>query len=228
MLRAEKLKSVLFHICGTCTILNQMKTFYLLASLSAQSVFDVVASSPDHKTLASLASSNEEITNVLKTAKPITLFAPTDAAFEELSATNNELYTAVANNASLLATVLKYHVIPSMSFVPDANTPFRIITKSAEGTPLVVDTLSLKVNLYFRLSFSNVTASIPADNGIVHVVNKVLLPPKSVAETATDAKLTSLVMLLTKYNLVAPVESLSEKTIFAPTDAAFAEFEKEG
>jgi uncharacterized surface protein with fasciclin (FAS1) repeats len=174
--------------------------------------------------LAKLASSLPDVVDVLKSAGPLTLFAPTDAAFAQLPPATLD---AVSKNQTLLASVLSYHVLAGTAFVPDANTPARQVVKTATGESLRVDVAAgPKVSLAFGLGTSDVTGSVTATNGIVHVVNKVLIPPAAASQTAVDAKLNRLVAALQKVNLVSTVDGLKDVTIFAPLDAAFEALDK--
>jgi uncharacterized surface protein with fasciclin (FAS1) repeats len=194
-----------------------------VACVISKTALDVVLESPIHKTLASLAGSLPDIVDVLKSAGPLTLFAPTDAAFAKLDAATVK---AVTSDAELLRSVLKYHVVAGTAFVPDEKTASRQVITTAVGKELRVDVSLPKVTLAFGLGTSSVTASAKTDNGIVHVVDTVLLSPKSASATAVDAKLTKLVAALQKTKLVSTVDGLKGVTIFAPVDAAFEALEK--
>jgi uncharacterized surface protein with fasciclin (FAS1) repeats len=207
-----------------------MKAFVLLAAVFAQThpapqtALDVVAASKDHTTLAKLATSLPAVVDVLKSAGPLTLFAPTDAAFAQLPQATLD---AVSKNQTLLASILSYHVLAGTAFAPTANTPAREVVKTATGESLRVDVAAgPKVSLAFGLGTSDVTGSVPTSNGIVHVVNKVLVPPAAASQTAVDAKLNRLVAALQKVNLVSTVDGLKDVTIFAPLDAAFEALDK--
>ena len=186
---------------------------------SPKTALDIVLSSPVHKTLAKLAGSLPAVTNVLSSSGPLTLFAPTDEAFARLS---SAVVQAVTTDATLLASVLDYHVLAGTAFVP-SNKPERLFVETAEGSTLRVDvSRGPKVSLSYGLgASSNVTASVVASNGIVHIVDTVLQLPAAASKTAVDAKLSKLVAALSKENLVQTVDSLTKVTLFAPIDAAF-------
>lgn len=189
------------------------------ASPSAgKTVLDIVLSSPVHTTLAKLAGSLPAVTDVLSSSGPLTLFAPTDEAFARLP---SAIVQAVTTDATLLASVLDYHVLAGTAFVP-SNKPERLFVETAEGSTLRVDvSQGPKVALSYGLGASNVTASVVASNGIVHIVDTVLQLPAAASKTAVDAKLSKLVAALSKENLVQTVDSLTKVTVFAPIDAAF-------
>ena len=186
------------------------------ASVLAQTALDVVLGSKDHTTLASLAATLPPVLDVLKSAGPLTLFAPTNDAFAKLDA---ETLKAVSADSALLTQVLQYHVIAGVAFDPK-TAPKQSFPQTALGLALGV-TVSDKVVLAYGLGNSMVTASVHADNGVVHVVDTVLIPPPSASATAVKAKLNELVKALTSAKLVEAVDGVKGATIFAPTDAAF-------
>jgi uncharacterized surface protein with fasciclin (FAS1) repeats len=196
-----------------------MKFGLLFIAAFAKTALDVVLESPIHKTLAQLAGTLPEVVEVLKSAGPLTLFAPTDAAFAKLSP---EVVKAVTTDPTLLSNVLKYHVLAGSAFAPNAHTPARQFVSTAVGETLRVDvSQGLKVTLAFGLGSTTVSGSVQTSNGIVHVIPDVLIPPKSASATAVEAKLTKLVQALQSSKLVETVDGLKGVTIFAPLDKAF-------
>lgn len=195
-----------------------MFTGLLLAlSVSCKTALEIITESPDHKTLATVAGQFPDIVSVLSGKTQLTVFAPTDAAFTKLG----DSLKAVTANTTLLATVLKYHVISGTAFDPTTAPPLSF-PKTAAGPVLkVAVSEGPKVTLSFGLNSSDVTASVPVDNGVVHVVDSVLIPPASVSETAVAAGFTRLVAALKQASLVGTVDGLTNATIFAPTDDAF-------
>jgi uncharacterized surface protein with fasciclin (FAS1) repeats len=198
-----------------------MKFQLLFAAAFAKTALDVVLESPIHKTLAQLAGTLPEIVSVLQSAGPLTLFAPTDDAFAKL---DPAVTKAVTSDPKLLGDVLKYHVLAGTAFEP-STTPRQFVS-TAVGETLRVDVAQGKVTLGFGLGASSVSASVKTSNGIVHVVDTVLIAPKSASATAVDAKLNKLVAALQKVKLVETVDGLKDVTIFAPLDKAFEALER--
>lgn len=138
---------------------------------SQKDVVKVAAGSPDHTTLVA-AVKKAELVDVLSNAGPFTVFAPTNAAFDKLpKGTVEDLLKP--ENKEKLQDILQYHVyVGSLKtdLMQDGQTLNQVnggnitITKGADG--------KVKVN-----NSANVVASIPASNGIIHVVDAVLLPP---------------------------------------------------
>jgi uncharacterized surface protein with fasciclin (FAS1) repeats len=198
----------------------KLLAFLTALAVAQQTALDVVTSSPVHKTLAQLAGTLPAIVDVLRSGGPLTLFAPTDDAFAKLDeGTRN----AVTSNSTLLAQVLQYHVIAGVAFDPTKAEP-KSFPKTALGQALGVTVDAGRVTLQFGLGSSTVTGSVPTSNGVVHVVDTVLVPPPSASATAIAGKFNQLVAALQKVNLVGTVDGAKDITIFAPTDQAFQAF----
>jgi transforming growth factor-beta-induced protein len=191
----------------------------LVSAIVAQhTALDVVLNSKDHTTLATLAAKIPAVLDVLKSAGPLTLFAPNDAAFKKL---DKATVDAVTTDKALLAKVLTYHVIPGAAFDPK-TAEATSFPKTAAGLPVAVSVVEKSgVTVAFGLGSSKVVGSVTASNGVVHVVDTVLIPLPSASKTAVDAKLTQLVASLQKVKLVEAVDGAKDVTIFAPTDKAF-------
>ncbi|KAJ2998248.1 hypothetical protein HDV02_004668 [Globomyces sp. JEL0801] len=183
-------------------------TAFLASAALAQekTIFDIVAGSPVHKTLAGLVVPLQPIVDVLKSKEPLTLFAPTDDAFKKLNETDPKTFAARL-------------VLADGAFDPAKAAPLQFVTTAAKATLGV--RVKDGVTLEFGLGTSKVTSSAPASNGVVHIVDTVLTPPKKTSETATAAGLTELVKYLSKVSLVDAVDNTEKTTIFAPNNEAF-------
>jgi uncharacterized surface protein with fasciclin (FAS1) repeats len=183
--------------------------------------------------VAKFASTNGDIVNLLSNPGTLTVFAPSNAAFDALAVELTGTSTAKAadlltpGNKQLLRDVLQYHVLTSK--VTAANIPFgKPITpavggifKIEKGTPPVItDGRNRKINIS--------ATDIEATNGVVHLVDRVLLPAdKTIVATAIASKpeFTSLVAALTFASngddLVNLLNGTAKYTVFAPTNGAF-------
>jgi transforming growth factor-beta-induced protein len=176
-------------------------------------------------------------------AQNLTVFAPTDAAFAELLTRLNVSASELLANRALVTQVLLYHVIPGRSdeAALRQNAAQGQVAFTLEGTRLA---FNLDGNNVLRINSSNVIASnVQASNGIVHVIDRVLLPSDvpppptpapqpTIAEivvAATQANPAEFTVLLAVVQAAEPavLSALSDRaqnlTVFAPTDAAFAE-----
>lgn len=135
---------------------------------SAKDVVKVAVGSPDHTTLVA-AIKQASLVDALSNAGPFTVFAPTNAAFAKIpAATLADLMKE--ENKEKLIDILQYHV-----YVGRLSTDLM-----AEGQNLnQVNGGNIKVqkvNGKTTVNGANIIASVPASNGIVHVIDGVLLP----------------------------------------------------
>jgi len=140
-----------------------------------------------------------------------TVFAPTDAAFNALPAGTLDGLLA---DTDALSEVLTYHVVQGEYTAAQLEQLSSIET--LQGQPIVITQGSVVLNGV------TVSATVSADNGIIHVIDQVLLPPeKDIVQTAIDAGFSTLATALTSANLVSALQADGPFTVFAPTDAAF-------
>ena len=110
------------------------------------------------------------LVETLKSAGPFTVFAPTDDAFAKLPKGTVEDLLKPENKARL-ASILTYHVVPSKVMAADIAGK-KMNAKTVQGTEIAVDAMSgVKIN-----DATVVTADIAATNGVIHVIDTVLLP----------------------------------------------------
>jgi uncharacterized surface protein with fasciclin (FAS1) repeats len=109
------------------------------------------------------------LVSTLKGKGPYTVFAPNDAAFAKLPPGTVE---SLLKNKAKLATILKYHVVPGRVKAADVAGK-KLKVKTAAGLPVNVDgTMGVKVN-----DANVIQPDIEASNGVIHVIDTVLLPP---------------------------------------------------
>ncbi len=179
---------------------------------------DVIVPSPNH-TYLEAAIIQEGLESALQNASAdLTVFAPTDAAFDSLAAALN---TTIAGLLALpnLTDILTYHVLGT-------QVPSSAITNGSIVQPLST-TNTLKLTLTSTgdvfVNQAQVTAAdITTDNGVVHVLNKIVLPVETVADVAIDNGFTTLTTaVVTAELLPALTDPLATFTVFAPTNQAF-------
>ncbi|HVZ43102.1 MAG TPA: fasciclin domain-containing protein [Ramlibacter sp.] len=134
----------------------------------AVSVSDTVARDPDLTTLGGLIA-RAGMTETLKAAGPYTLFAPTNEAFKAVPAkTMDEL----AHDPKRLEAVLKYHVLPQKLEAAQLKSGKKT---TAEGAALELSRAGDMVTVEDAVVQ---VADVQATNGVVHKVDRVLLPPR--------------------------------------------------
>lgn len=161
-----------------------------------------------------------------------TVFAPTDAAFALLG---QDTIDALLADPDTLSNILLYHVISGSKIMSDAAIS---VANSSENTVTTANTQMAALSLSDGTLFVNQSAvsatDVMADNGVIHVVDQVILPPAekgtptgSIVDVAVaDANFSTLVAALTAADLVDTLADESATfTVFAPTDAAFSKIE---
>jgi len=141
------------------------------APAARQTIVGTVAATGQFKTLLSLAK-QAGLVGALSGPGPLTVFAPTDAAFKAVPrATLRQL----ASNPNALRRVLLYHVVKG-----DVRAARVVKLKSAKT--LAGPRISVQVrggSVFLNGSAKVVKTDVPASNGTIHVIDKVLLPPTS-------------------------------------------------
>ncbi|MGE0191071.1 MAG: fasciclin domain-containing protein [Planctomycetota bacterium] len=155
------------------------------------------------------------LVDVLAGQGPLTVFAPTDEAFAKVPA--KALEALLADKAAL-TEVLTYHVVPGRVLAADAVKLDWAPTVS--GSALRVEAQDDGVLIDGARVLST---DIQASNGVIHVIDSVMMPRKDLVATAVSAG--SFTTLVTAVKAAGLVETLAEGgpfTVFAPADAAFA------
>jgi transforming growth factor-beta-induced protein len=186
-----------------------------------KTIVDIAAESDDFTILvAALEKAN--LVTTLQGKGPFTVFAPTDAAFAASGITSLD-----GISAEELQTILLYHVLPAS--VNAANVAAGPINTAANLTAFISTDAGVEFNGgNAQTGGATVTATdIAADNGFIHVIDRVLLPP-DIADCASYANLTSLVGAIGAAANIPQGESVLETlkgegpfTVFAPDNAAF-------
>ncbi len=156
--------------------MNAMRTLTaasaLLLSMSfakAADIVDTAVAAGSFNTLVAAVKA-AGLVDTLKGTGPFTVFAPTDAAFAKLPGGTVESLLKPENKAKLVA-ILTYHVVPGKVMSKDLAGK-KIMAKSVEGAEVSVDaTNGVKVD-----NANVVKADIEASNGVIHVIDTVIMP----------------------------------------------------
>ncbi|WP_366938926.1 fasciclin domain-containing protein [Limnohabitans sp. Rim8] len=192
---------------------------------------DIVSLAKSNSNLSILAEAIQaaDLEKTLRAAGPFTVFAPTNQAFENLL--QNELKvskTELLANKTLLTSVLTYHVLGTKVMSGDVPLGQPITTLQKGFFKAEAAGGSLKITDGRNRSSNVVTANVAAQNGVVHIIDKVLLPAdKNVVQTAIalstapQPEFGILVDAVVAAGLVETLSGTGPFTVFAPTDAAF-------
>lgn len=186
-----------------------------------QTIAQIAAESPDFKTLLAAAQA-AGLVETLGSKGPFTLFAPTDAAFAKVDK------QALADllkpeNKDKLRNVLLYHVVSGKVDAATAVTLANASAVNGQRLDLVVKNGGLTID------GAKVTATdINASNGVIHVIDTVLMPAQlNIVATAKAAgKFDTLLAAATAAGLADALAGSEPLTVLAPTDEAFAKLPK--
>lgn len=185
---------------------------------------------PELSTLVAVLTSPgyEPILNALNSPGSYTVFAP-----------NNEAFAAINPDVSqvdFISQVLYYHVIPATVYSKDlaplqfpaslmSDADYVTLGGAAQRSGVAANSAGVTVNWgipgVLNETSTVVTADIACSNGVIHIVDAVMLFPKLTSDVATEAGLTDLVDAVVATDLVSVVNDTPTVTIFAPTNAAF-------
>ncbi len=187
-------------------------------NLSSQTIVDVVVNSPDHNTLEAAVIA-ADLAGTLSGPGPFTLFAPTDAAFAAIDPAVIE--ALLADPSGDLTKILTHHVVNGVANGDNIFDGMRISSLFGQNLEFDINGGSITIN------GANVSvANIATTNGVVHVIDAVLLPEIK-ASTVVDIVVNSsnhntLETAVLAAGLQGALSGPGPFTLFAPTDAAFA------
>jgi uncharacterized surface protein with fasciclin (FAS1) repeats len=148
---------------------DQPRTGQAFIDDDANTVLHVAIGSPDHTTLVAAVQA-AKVENALVNVGPLMVFAPTNAAFEKLPAGTVETLLK-EENLGQLADILKYHVTPG-NYSKEFLKNFKKLGQ-ANNQDVIVEVKGDDV----YVGGAKIIASVKASNGIVHVIDGVMLPP---------------------------------------------------
>ena len=198
-------------------LLLSINLFLLPLFLLAQNtVVNVVVDSPDHNTLETAVIA-ADLVETLNGPGPFTVFAPTDSAFNNLP--DGVLDALLNDPQGALTDVLLYHVLGAQVLSTDLTDGQTAEALNGDNITVTIDSNGVRINDAFVT-----TADIVTDNGVVHVIDAVLIPPVT---TVVDVIVNSpdhdtLEAAVIAANLAETLSGDGPFTVFAPTDDAFA------
>lgn len=195
-------------------------------------VIEIASTTPNFSILVDLVIA-ADLGDTLAGSGPFTLFAPTNEAFQALS---TDLLESLASDIDALTEVLLYHVVPGEILSTD-------LVDGASVATILGSNVSVSLDPVMINTARVVTADIDAANGVIHVIDSVLIPPammedtagedveeeagesdvsSDLVETASETPgLSILVDLVAQAGLVETLKGDGPFTVFAPTNNAF-------
>jgi len=185
-----------------------------------QDIVDIVVANADVSTLET-AVVEAGLVSALQANGPFTVFAPVNSAFDALGA---DLLNALLEpaNADLLVDILSYHVVAGVGAKSSSLTDGQTVT-TLQGQDL---TIGVSAGPTVTIGGATVTtADVEATNGIIHLIDAVLVPETDLVDTGILNGFFTLVDLVRAAGLESTLRSDNGGagfTVFAPTEAAFA------
>ena len=182
-----------------------------------QTIAQIASADANFSTLVS-ALDRTGLTDVLNTAGNYTVFAPTNDAFQSLGV---DLGTLTDDQ---LTEILLYHVLGAKVMAEDIATGKSYVSTAAATGP-GNKALSLLIDNSGSVMLNNkatvTTANVEASNGVIHIIDEVILPLDIVGHASANSNFTQLVGALSNASLVEALQADGPYTVFAPVNSAF-------
>ena len=184
---------------------------------ASNTIVDIAAGNPDFSLLVAAATRADLVDTLATPGGTFTVFAPTNDAFMASGITEAMINTMPVEQ---LTGILAYHALATE--VPSSAITAGPVTSVAGFTLFLGTTGGVRINGGNAITggANVVMADIEASNGVIHVIDRVLLPP-NIPMLATYGGLTSLVGAVTTAGLADDLSATGPFTVFAPTNDAF-------
>ena len=194
----------------------------LVSATAEKDIVDTAVGAGSFNTLVAAVKA-AGLVETLKGEGPFTVFAPTDDAFKKLPKGTVETLLK-PENLKKLQGILTYHVVSGSVMAADVVKLNSAKTVQGQNVTIKVTDGGVMIN-----GAKVVTTDIKCSNGVIHVIDSVILPPAraDIVDTAVSADdFNTLVAAVKAAGLVETLKSEGPFTVFAPTDAAFAKLPK--
>lgn len=182
------------------------------AQSSPGTIVDIAAGNPNFSTLVAAAQA-AGLAQTLSGPGPFTVFAPNNAAFAKLPAGTVE---ALLQDTNRLRKILLYHLTRDRVRSTDLSAGKVITVQGAAASVFLTNGVTIN-------NSAVINADIEASNGIIHVIDSVLLPPPTIVEIAAgNPDFSTLVAAVQTAGLADALSADGPYTVFAPNNAAFA------
>jgi uncharacterized surface protein with fasciclin (FAS1) repeats len=199
-------------------------TIFVAAALAdpSKTIVENAQAVPDLSTLVTVLTTKgyEPVLNALSDPKgTFTVFAPNNEAFAEAKLDVSEVEAVTATLLyHTLGVEVKSTDLKALQFVHSLSTDPKFVSLNGTGQTLGVSKEGQEVRVN---GIKVVLANVICSNGIVHVIDRVIMLPQKTSVIAKEAKLNILLEAVVKAGLVDTVDATPGITIFAPTDTAF-------
>ncbi len=226
----DSVKVIITDIAASNGVIHVIDGVLLPSSMMAEeetpgTIVDIAVADGRFTTLVT-ALTEANLVETLSSEGPFTVFAPTDDAFAALP--EGTIPALLEDPQGALTDVLLYHVVEGAVMAETVVTLDSAMTVGGEEVSITVNDDGVFLNDSVQVIITDIAAS----NGVIHVIDGVLLPPSMMVEeempgtivdiAVADGRFTTLVTALTEANLVETLSGEGPFTVFAPTDDAFA------
>jgi uncharacterized surface protein with fasciclin (FAS1) repeats len=167
---------VIVSIVGASSVAFAQTQTTTATAQPKQTIAETLANNTTFTQLVSLLK-KANLTDVLDGPGNFTLFAPTNAAFAKVNAST---LADLQNNTTALTTLLLYHVVPTKLLANDFTGSGTLTTVNGLSLPYSVNGTTIQVG-----NATVTKADINATNGVIHVIDGVLMPPTNATATAS-------------------------------------------
>jgi transforming growth factor-beta-induced protein len=210
------------------TLFSTISLFFLslisMSSCDMSSKKDIVATASEQTKTLTAAIKAAGLVETLQGTGPFTVFAPTDAAFAAIQSDVDNLLKP--ENKEQLIKVLKCHVVSGKLLSKDLKDGLTLTTLDGEKL-----NVSLMADGRFMVGDVHITTpDVMTTNGVIHVVDKVIMPQmahKLNITTIASANAKTLSAALSAAGLFETLQGDGPFTVFAPTDSAFSTIQKD-
>ena len=183
---------------------------------SSQDIPTNAAATGVHDSLVA-ALTNAGLVATLQGTGPFTVFAPTDQAFADAGIDLADFDTPEEN--ATLSDILLHHVYSGTVYSTDLTDGMLATMVNGDNVKFGVSATTVTVG-----TATVTTADVQASNGVIHIIDTVLIPPVDIPATAQTTGIhDSLVAAVVQADLLATLQGTGPFTLFAPTDQAFAD-----
>jgi transforming growth factor-beta-induced protein len=172
-------------------------------------VADIAVANSSFTTLVSALSGAGLVPALSDPKGTFTVFAPTNEAFAQLTSVPEDL-----------KPILLYHVLASTVYANGVTTGYAKTLSNFMDHPMDMY-INIALGVKINNSASVVLADVVGTNGVIHVIDKVLLPPTVVGIALDNSNFSTLVQAVVKAGLVETLNTGGPFTVFAPTNEAF-------
>ena len=184
-----------------------------------KSIVETASSNPDFSILVE-ALTKADLVNTINASNNLTVFAPTNAAFQELFAALG--VSGISDiSKETLTPILLYHVLGAKVPSASVTTGYAFTLSPGPDSKTLAIYLNTSDGVVINNTVNVTTADLMATNGVIHVIDEVLLPNSIVDIASNNGSFSILVQALVKADLVSALTGAGPFTVFAPTNDAF-------